>query len=257
MCRLLGYATSAPTTLATLLGEADLAEFTELSVKHGDGWGTARAAAGGAVEVEKAPDSARRSEHFRQVAHARPADLAMVHLRWATLGLPVVARNAHPFTDGRLAFAHNGSIAPPSALDPLLTDRARQQRQGDTDSERFFLAVLSRLPEGELADDQVARAYADTVRSITQTVPLRSLNSMLLSPTQLHAVCCFDPGAQEREAEPDYYRLRYRTAPGSVLVSSSGWGSGWAELGNGQMLTIDRATLATTVRALEPAAAAS
>lgn len=257
MCRLLGYATSTERTLADLLGEAELREFTELSCKHGDGWGVARAT-DGAVEVDKAPDAARLSEHFARVAHGYPADLAMVHLRWATLGLPVASRNAHPFTDGRLAFAHNGSVSPPSTLERLVSDGVRPLRRGDTDSELLFLAVLSRLaaadPDAD-ADpevDPVALAYAATIRTVADQLTYSSLNSMLVTPNRLYAVCRYDPAAEEREAEPEYYRLRYRVTPGAVVVSSSGWGSGWAELENGQLLVVDRGTLATSVRPLEP-----
>ena len=57
MCRLLGYASRVPTTLADLLGEGDLRSFTELSVKHGDGWGVARATDDG-VEVLTLTDAA-------------------------------------------------------------------------------------------------------------------------------------------------------------------------------------------------------
>lgn len=38
MCRMLGYVTRTPATLADLLGEQDLQDFAELSRKHGDGW---------------------------------------------------------------------------------------------------------------------------------------------------------------------------------------------------------------------------
>ena len=249
MCRLLGWAASKPISLAGLLGEADLAAFTELSCKHGDGWGLAHAAGDGVV-VQKAPDAARLSPAFAEAA-SDARELAMVHLRWATLGLPVCVDNAHPFTDGRLALAHNGSISPPQSLDPLLDDRVRSLLSGDTDSERFFLAILSRLPDGAADDDEIGRAYADTVRAIAGSLAFSSLNSMLLTPTRLFAVCCFDPDAEARESEPEYYRMRYRTTAGAVVVCSSGWGSGWQELGNGELLSVDRGSLTLTVSPLD------
>src|SRR5215469_4675650 len=142
MCRLLGYVTSTPTTLADLLGEAGLFEFTELSCKHGDGWGAAWATDTG-IEVVKAPDAARTSSAFERHVYEHVADLGIVHLRWATLGLEVAPENTHPFTDGTIAFAHNGSINSPSSLDALVPDDLQERRMGSTDSERYFLAVLA------------------------------------------------------------------------------------------------------------------
>lgn len=250
MCRLLGWATPAPTTLARLLGAGDLGAFTELSCKHGDGWGMARAG-DGTVLVDKEAGAARTSERFAAVAQEHSSDLAMVHLRWATLGLPVAQDNAHPFTSGRLAFAHNGSIAPPSAVEELLDDRTRRLLRGDTDSERFFLAVLSRLDDHDAPDDaEVGRAYAETVRTIRRDLRVSSLNSMLLTPTTLFAVCSYDPEAAAREDEADYYRLRLRVATDAVVVASSGWGSDWSELDNDHLLAVDRRSLTVTTHPL-------
>ena len=119
MCRMLGYVTRTPATLADLLGEQDLQDFAELSRKHGDGWGFARAV-GDVMEVTEAADAARTSPLCSRVKHQVLADLAIVHLRWATMGLPVADCNAQPFSDGRTAFAHNGWIRPPAPVEALL-----------------------------------------------------------------------------------------------------------------------------------------
>jgi predicted glutamine amidotransferase len=242
MCRLLGHVTRTPTTLAGLLGEADLFEFTELSCKHGDGWGAAWATDAG-VEVVKAPDAARTSNAFAQHAHGHAADLGLVHLRWATLGLGVAPENTHPFTDGTIAFAHNGSIQPPASLDALIPGDLQRRRRGDTDSERYFLATLA-----EARRTNPAGGLAATVGRITASQTFSSLNAMIATPDELIAVCRYDPVAQEKEDEPDYYHLRYRVTPGAVVVSSSGWGAGWTSLENGEILTVRRDTLDVSVR---------
>jgi predicted glutamine amidotransferase len=247
MCRLLGYVARTPTTLAELLGEAELDEFTELSVKHRDGWGFAWATAEG-VEVVKSPDAARDSPLFAQVAHAQAADLGLLHLRWATLGLPVLPENTHPFTDGIVAFAHNGSIKPPESLDPLVPADLKAQLNGTTDSERYFLAMLALARQSNPAD-----GLADTVAHIASTVRVGSLNSMVATPTQLVVACRFDPVAEAKEAEPDYYHLGYRVTRDAIIVSSSGWGAGWQTLENGHMLTIQRETMELSIRRLPEA----
>jgi predicted glutamine amidotransferase len=249
MCRLLAYATAGPRTLASLLGEPDLAAFTQLSALHTDGWGTARMA-GAALEVETAPDAARQSAAFSIMAQQAATDLALMHLRWATLGLPVAKRNTHPFTDGHVAFAHNGSIEPPQGLEAMIHEKHRPLMQGDTDSERYFLAVLSRLPEDLSGGDALAAAVGSTVTDIAAGFTYSSLNSVLLTPRHIVATCFFDPEAEAKAVEPEYFRLRYRIAPDSVLVGSSGWGTGWQDLPNGHLLVVDRGTLATSVHAL-------
>ena len=258
MCRLLGWASSRPTSLLDLLGEEELDEFTELSCKHADGWGLARSTRRG-VEVRKAPEAARSSAEFAQRARYGSADLGMAHLRWATLGLDVRTENTHPFGTRRVAFAHNGSINPPESLDPLLTRRARRQRTGDTDSERFFLAVLSRMQDGATPGD----ALAGTVAEIAATRSFTSLNCLLLTRDALYAVSRVNTEAvstlEGRIADegPDYYDLRYRVTDDAVVVASSGWGRDWAELADGELLTVQRGTLAVSVTPIEEYAAAA
>jgi predicted glutamine amidotransferase len=193
--------------------------------------------------VRKRPDAARTSPQFARWAGRRRADLGLAHLRWATLGLGVGQDNTHPFTDGRVAFAHNGSIRPPAALDSLLTDRSQHRRQGTTDSERYFLAVTQLLRDGA-APEQALRTTADRIEA---TAEFTSLNCLLLTPENLYALCRYDPAGRWEDDDPDYYRLRYRASPDAVVVASSGWGSDWRELANGDLLVVRRRTLDTTV----------
>ena len=242
MCRLLGWATRTPTTLLDLVGADDLATFSELSAKHGDGWGVARATESG-VKVHKRADAARTSRAFARWARGYASDLGMAHLRWATMGLSVGIENTHPFTDGQVAFAHNGSVLSPSALDGLAAPDVSRLRRGTTDSERYFLALLTRLRSGAAPRD----ALRDTVDEIAGTLPFTSLNCLLLTPNELIAACHYDPAGDLEDKDPDYYRLRYRVTDDAVVVSSSGWGRDWQELANGDLLTIRRGSLETEV----------
>ena len=242
MCRLLGWASREPTTLCDLLGDDDLADVTELSVKHGDGWGVARSTRR-RVAVRKRPDAARTSADFASWARRRRTDMGLAHLRWATLGLGIEPGNTHPFTDGRVAFAHNGSIRPPDGLDRLLTERSMRRRRGTTDSERYFLAVAQRMREGA-APEEALRTTAD---EIAHTMAFTSLNCLLVTPESLYAFCRFDPASRVEDDDPEYYHLRYRVTPDAVVVASSGWGRDWQELADGDLLVVRRRTLETTV----------
>ena len=240
MCRLLGWATRAPVTLHGLLGEEDLLDFTELSVKHGDGWGVARATEDGA-KVHKRPDTARDSRSFALWARTHATDLGLAHLRWATMGLSVGIENTHPFTDGNVAFAHNGSVLAPGSLDRLADPTVTRLRRGTTDSERYFLALLTRMADG-VPPHEALRATAD---EIARTSPFTSLNCLLMTPDELIALCRYDPAGPLEDTDPEYYRLRYRVTDDAVVVSSSGWGRDWQELANGDLLVVRRATLET------------
>ena len=81
-------------------------------------------------------------------------------------------------------------------------------------------------------------------------LPHSSLNCMLSTPHALYAVSSYDPAAEDEAEEDHYYRLHWTVRDGAVVVSSSGWGSGWDELGNDEVLAVDRATGAVSVHAL-------
>lgn len=241
MCRLLGTVSTTPVTLDEVLGDERDA-FLALAAQHGDGWGHAWSG-GDVLELRKAPDSALGNPELAALASGRPARAALTHLRWATLGLSVRPANTHPFTDTRVAFAHNGSIEPPYALDALIAPALRGEQQGDTDSERYFLAVLSRMAEGASAEEALSMTVADVLASGAR---VHSLNAMLLAPDALLAVCCYDPSSY---GDPDYYPLLHRRSGDTVVVASTGWtdSAGWSTVSNGQLLVIDRASLQTRV----------
>lgn len=249
MCRLLAFASRTPVTIAELLGPRDLTEFTALSRKHADGWGFAWAE-GARVRMVRSADPAHRSPEFTRVSQEHRSDLGLAHVRWATAGLSIGPENTHPFSDGRLALAHNGTVHPPQALDALVPDDLRQRREGTTDSERYALAVM-----GAARSADPAAALADTAATIAATMDHTSVNAMLITGTELVAVSRYRPEAEAAEQEPEYYHLRYRVTRDAVIVASSGWGTGWETLGNGEMLVVHRGTLEAEIRAIEAVAA--
>jgi predicted glutamine amidotransferase len=259
MCRLLGYCAAGSASLAEIMGEPGLRAFTGLSSFHGDGWGMAwyddRQ-----LNVEKSPRRAMDEPAYDELAHRRLGDLGLVHLRWATPGLPVEERNTHPFRRGGVAMAHNGAIHPQDRLGELLPPAWERQLAGTTDSERYFLHVMAGL---EAHDGDMIAALDDTAARVDRLFQANSLNAVFLTPDALYAVCCYNPdriphaalAARAYEGPTAcYFEVSYLETDGAVIVASSGWAQdGWTTLPNRHVLVVDRATLQAKVVPLRPA----
>ncbi|KPI09170.1 putative glutamine amidotransferase type 2 [Actinobacteria bacterium OK074] len=241
MCRLLGVVTRAPMPLDAAL-DGLVAPFTELSCEHADGWGIAARGPGAGPLVVKDTVRAVDSPAWRATLTGTVTDAALLHLRLASPGLPVVPGNTHPFAVGALAFAHNGYFSPYDALDELIAPDLLAGAVGDTDSERYFLRLLTLLREEDPVD-AVAHAAAD----IRSRATFASLNCLLLTEQALYAYADEDPGSEvSRRRGPDFFRLRYRIDGDRVVVGSSGLpqpGESWTVLPYREVLEIRRADL--------------
>jgi predicted glutamine amidotransferase len=261
MCRLLGYCTRSPASLAGIIGEEGLRDFTALSAFHGDGWGMAWAD-GGQVRVRKSSLRASDDSGYDALARQRLARGGIVHLRWATPGLTVGPGNSHPFCRNKVAMAHNGAIHPQDRLPELLPADWERLMTGSTDSERYFLRILFRLQ----AHGNMLAAIRETVTSIIARFTVNSLNAVLLTPAALYAVSCHDrsmipearlrergyPGSAEEIAQ--HFDLAYRETADGVVVASSDWPQdprhGWTALPNGHVLMVAGDTLRTKIEPL-------
>ena len=258
MCRLLGYCARDNVPLAKILGEQGLRDFTGLSAFHGDGWGIA-AYDGHQMQVEKSPLRAADDPAYDELAHRALGDAGLVHLRMATPGLPVEERNSHPFHRGGFAMAHNGAIHPQDRLASLLPPAWERHVAGTTDSERYFLNVMSRL---EARHGDVIAAIDDTTAHIDRDFSADSLNAILLGPDALYAISCHDPeripfsglAARGYDGPPQcYFDLAYAETEGAVVVASTGWPQdGWTVLPNRHVLVVERDTLRVKVEPLSP-----
>jgi predicted glutamine amidotransferase len=219
MCRLLGVVSRAPMSLTDSL-DGQFGPFAELSGEHPDGWGVA-SWQDGRLAVAKGAARADASPGFQAAADG-VSDAAILHIRQASPGLPNAVGNTHPFAagtaSGTVAFAHNGYFTPADALDELIGSGMLASAGGTTDSERYFLRVLTLLAEhGPVG--AIARA-ADDIRTRAE---FASLNCLLLTPDALYAYSEEDPASEvSRRRGPDFFRLRYRVAANRVVVASSG-----------------------------------
>jgi predicted glutamine amidotransferase len=255
VCRLLGYCSRRDASVEDLIGADGLASFTGLCALHGDGWGMAWYE-GGEPVVRKSPSPADRDLEFGKLAREPLGDLGLVHLRWATPGLPVSERNSHPFRYGEHVLAHNGAIHPQDRLGELLPPAFELRLGGTTDSERYFLLIMARLAAH---DGDVVAAVADAAADLERRFEPNSLNAILLSPERLYAVNWHhrsrvpeaklrQHGYQDADQISAYFDLAYVATGDAVVVASSGWPQpGWTALPNRHVLVADRATLRTRV----------
>jgi len=247
MCRLLGVLSATPRNLTEQLG-ADLDRFAELSRTHCDGWGIAYWNAEGELVTAKHPEPAQGSERFAAAVEAAHTDAALLHLRKASKNMANLMVNTHPFVAGSLAFAHNGYLAPLSALDELVSEVGGRPSAGGTDSERYFNLVLAGL-----RDNGPVQALHQAAELIAGAAEVVSLNCLLLTHDGLYASARYDEKViQARGEELDNYELRYRITPDHVAVASSGWSqpAPWAPMRNGEILEVRRRDLRALVHAL-------
>ena len=97
MCRLLGYVSQEKQTFNSAVG-SDFDAFVTLSSVHCDGWGVATIDHDTNVaQMIRQPEAAHTSKDFSAAIEESISDGALLHLRWATAGLPVSENNTHPF----------------------------------------------------------------------------------------------------------------------------------------------------------------
>jgi len=264
MCRLLGYVHDGPVSVEELLGPDGLADFTALTAVHGDGWGMAWRA-DGRTHTLSSPESAARDDTYTDAVRRPLGAAGIVHLRWATGGLPVRPENTHPFVDGDHAFAHNGHVSPIADLEALLTEESRERLVGDTDSERYFRFVMQCVAEAGDLRSGVQRA----LRVLVERFPSSSLNALMLTPTHLVAIHVNSRASSPEQGLRDlfsdekdvptrhlseYFAMDYRATSDGIDVISSGLDpAGWTPVGEDRAAMIDLATHEVVDLPLAPA----
>jgi len=235
MCRLLGYSSLTPTTFSEAVG-SNFNQFVSLANDHCDGWGIATTS-NHKAELYKEPVAATKSAHFKKQLEKHKSNAALLHLRWATEGMPVNENNTHPFTYQDITFIHNGSITPSTALDPLIDKNYLSLAKGTTDSERYFLYLLTQIENhGFIEGVKTGLSY------IKNNCTYSSINMMIINDQSFMAACIYnqDKIPDRFKSSPDYYHLKYDTKNNQVVVASSGWNQeGWQEIPNGSVLVVD------------------
>lgn len=206
MCRLYGFISNEPTKVDCSLVYAQNALMMQSrldarGVGHTDGWGIA-AYRDGIPHVRKKTTAAFEDGLFSTTAEKIYSNAILAHVRKATVGFVSIA-NTHPFLFGKWTFAHNGTVTGFEEVRQILereTDSDLQaRRQGQTDSEQYFLWLLSTLRSAG-----IEHLDADREREIRDLVS----NSV----SRLAGLC--------RQAKPDKTpQLNFVMTDGSALIA--------------------------------------
>ncbi len=116
---------------------------------HADGWGIGYYPEGAPTPlVLRSINPAYADAEFAETAGRVAARTVIAHVRRASCG-PVTLENTHPFHHERWMFAHNGTVSRfadvRTSLEAGIDRRLIGLLRGETDSERCFLLLLSRL----------------------------------------------------------------------------------------------------------------
>jgi predicted glutamine amidotransferase len=246
MCRLLGYASSKATTFDQVVGE-NFDQFINLADDHSDGWGIA-ALSENQAQLYKEPLAATKSTTFNQQLLKNKSASALLHFRWATEGMAVNQNNTHPFTHQDISFIHNGSITPSDCLDHLIDKKYLALAQGTTDSERYFLYLLTQIEKlGFISGVKSALSY------LKANCQYSSINMMMTNNQYFLAACIYhqDKIPNRFKDDLDYYHLKYLKTPDQVVVGSTGWSQpGWQDLPNNHLLVFEKESKKLDIQAL-------
>lgn len=242
MCRLFAWSAPAALTLDEALG-TDRDNLVKLSELHRDGWGIAWQEDDGSVRLIRDELPAFESGTFRTSATTVGSRAAIVHLRWATEAMQVCIPNTHPFLkegpDGAIAFAHNGGIPRGPKLDELIDEDLLAELEGDTDSERFFAALIT---QARHSGGDLVTAFAKTVRNV-EPFNYSSINSLALTSSHLYVLSQHREERRPAGTDRDYYDLNWTDAGGITTAWSSGVSDkNGIKLPSGSLLVVEVAT---------------
>ncbi len=261
MCRLVAYiGKSIPLENIivkpkhSLLEQSQVAQEAKLAV-NGDGFGIAwydgtgqntQGSSANLPGLYKDVLPAWSDSNLPSICRMVKSDLFMAHVRASTFGT-TSRENCHPFAYQNWSFAHNGGIGEFSLIrrkvENLLDDEFYNARRGCTDSELFFLLMLT----NGLAQD-VAGAVS---RSIKQMSDLARDNDAMSTPIRL--TCVFSDGEKiygfrhaSDNKSPSLYLSGCLDHGGRAIASEPLHGAGcsadetWETVREGELLALGR-----------------
>ncbi len=204
--------------------------------RHGDGWGIAGILGGRMGHLARSPGDAAQDPNYPPTVERsvvlQAGTVVLAHVRNASKGSKAI-ENTHPFVKDGWAFCHNGTV---HGLNPPWN----VPTEGETDSERVFLHLLTERKRGASFDDAI-RNVAGRVSTLRHT----SLTFLLTDGQELFAYRHVgnEPGScGTQKCATEYYTLGYGTYKGALVVSQEreylqGL-DGWKEVPDGSLLHV-------------------
>lgn len=190
---------------------------------HADGWGivyyeAGRPAYAGRSTADAATD-ALYDVSLADLQKRRPAGPLLAHVRKASAGALGVD-NTHPFTHGRWAFCHNGTVFGLAEETTRPAGRAGIRGvapEGESDSRALFALLTDDLDAGREPEDAIARLVEriDALRYTSLTFLLTDGRSVW----GLRKVGNVDEECRPNACSPDYYTLGVARIGDQTVVS--------------------------------------
>lgn len=216
---MLGLVAASPVVTRRLLRDAPRSLWA-LSREHPDGWGVA-IREGAEWIVHRGTASAQTSPDYDALVRETRARVMIAHIRQRTVGETSLL-NTHPFRRGGYVFAHNGTVKRLAALDAQTSVDRRAEIAGDTDSERLFAFLATRVDEA----GDVERGLSEAVRELQALGELGSASFLFSCGTKIYA---------HRFGRPLHVLVRHtegdaRRTPTVVVASEHLTDEVWTEL---------------------------
>jgi hypothetical protein len=111
--------------------------------------------------------------------------------------------------------------------------------RGNTDSEKYFYLLITQIRKLGLID-----GIKSGLKLLKESCNYSSLNAMVLTADAYVIINEHNFEKRPKGESEDYYDLYYRKDEKGILVASSGWDqNNWTNIGNHQILVINRRTL--------------
>lgn len=223
-----GLFAARPVSARQLLRDAPRS-LRELSQEHQDGWGIATRTSDD-WRVHRSISCAARCTEFGELVEHVATRLLIAHVRRKTVGATSLA-NTHPFQRGSFVFAHNGTVTNTAALATRTSAARLAEIAGDTDSERLFAFVLTRIDEAS----EIELGITTAVRELHAIAELGSATFLLSCGRALYAHRFGRPlCVLERHRGHEARRTEAIAIASEPLTSET-----WIDLAEGSLVAVD------------------